>query len=114
MTKVITAAEAAKLIKDNSTVALTGFGLACVNEEMAISIEDRFKAEGHPNNLTVIHASAVGDRRTKGMSHLAHEGLIKRWIGGHRQRFSATQRPDRRKQMRSLQPSARGHHPTVP
>ena len=31
MTKVITAAEAAKLIKDNSTVALTGFGLACVN-----------------------------------------------------------------------------------
>lgn len=82
MTKVITAAEAAKLIKDNSTVALTGFGMACVNEEMAISIEDRFKAEGHPNNLTVIHASAVGDRRTKGMSHLAHEGLIKRWIGG--------------------------------
>ncbi|WP_455769205.1 CoA-transferase [Marinilactibacillus psychrotolerans] len=82
MSKIITAEQAAKLIKDNSTVALTGFGLACVNEEMAISIEERFVNEGHPKNLTMIHASAVGDRREKGMSHLAHEGLIKRWIGG--------------------------------
>lgn len=82
MSKIITAEQVAKLIKDNSTVALTGFGLACVNEEMAISIEERFINEGHPKNLTMIHASAVGDRREKGMSHLAHEGLIKRWIGG--------------------------------
>lgn len=82
MTKVITAAEAAKLIKDNSTVAVTGFGMSCVNEEMLIAIENRFNEEAQPKNLTVMHASAVGDRRTKGMSHLAHEGLIKRWIGG--------------------------------
>lgn len=82
MTKVITAAEAAKLIKDNSTVAVTGFGMSCVNEETLIAIENRFKEETHPKGLTVMHASAVGDRRTKGMSHLAHEGLIKRWIGG--------------------------------
>ncbi|MER2174869.1 MAG: acyl CoA:acetate/3-ketoacid CoA transferase [Carnobacterium sp.] len=82
MTKVITAAEAAKLIKDNSTVAVTGFGMSCVNEETLIAIENRFKEETHPKGLTVMHASAVGDRRTKGMSHLAHDGLIKRWIGG--------------------------------
>lgn len=29
-----------------------------------------------------MHASALGDRREKGMSHWGHEGLIKRWIGG--------------------------------
>ena len=31
---------------------------------------------------TAMHASAVGNRRDKGMSHWGHEGLIKRWIGG--------------------------------
>ena len=82
MATVITAAQAAELIQDGATVALSGFGMACVNEETLISVEQRFLAEGFPRNLTVVHASAVGDRRTKGMSHWGHEGLIKRWIGG--------------------------------
>lgn len=78
MSKVIKASEAAKLIKDGDTVAFSGFGLACVNEEMAIAVEKRFLEEGAPRNLTVMHASALGDRREKGMSHWGHEGLIKR------------------------------------
>nr|WP_276540963.1 acyl CoA:acetate/3-ketoacid CoA transferase [Salipaludibacillus agaradhaerens] len=80
--KVVTAAEAAELIKDNDTVAASGFGLSCWAEEMGISIEERFLQTGHPKNLTVMHASAVGNRRDKGMSHLGYEGLTKRWIGG--------------------------------
>lgn len=82
MSKVISAASAAELIKDGDTVAASGFGLSCWAEEMGISIEERFLNTGHPQNLTVMHASAVGNRRDKGMSHLGHEGLIKRWIGG--------------------------------
>ncbi|MEI2397936.1 acyl CoA:acetate/3-ketoacid CoA transferase [Paenibacillus phytohabitans] len=82
MTKVISAAKAAELIKDGDTVAASGFGLSCWAEEMGIAIEDRFMQTGLPRNLTVMHASAVGNRRDKGMSHLGHEGLIKRWIGG--------------------------------
>lgn len=82
MAKIISAKEAANLIKDESTVAVTGFGLSCWAEEMGISIEERFKETGHPKNLTVMHASAVGNRKDKGMSHLGHEGLVKRWIGG--------------------------------
>ncbi|MBP2114767.1 acyl CoA:acetate/3-ketoacid CoA transferase [Paenibacillus silagei] len=82
MTKVISAAKAAELIKDGDTVAASGFGLSCWAEEMGIAIEERFVQTGHPKNLTVMHASAVGNRRDKGMSHLGHEGLIKRWIGG--------------------------------
>lgn len=82
MTKVISAAQAAELIKDGDIVAASGFGLACWAEEMGIAIEERFLKTGRPRNLTVIHASAVGNRRDKGMSHLGHEGLIKRWIGG--------------------------------
>lgn len=82
MSKVISAAKAAELIKDGDTVAASGFGLSCWAEEMGIAIEERFLQTGHPQNLTVIHSSAVGNRRDKGMSHLGHEGLIKRWIGG--------------------------------
>ncbi|HEY8636353.1 MAG TPA: acyl CoA:acetate/3-ketoacid CoA transferase [Candidatus Limnocylindrales bacterium] len=82
MALVITAAQAADLIQDGATVALSGFGMACVNEETLASVEQRFLSTGAPRNLTVVHASAVGDRRTKGMSHWGHEGLIKRWIGG--------------------------------
>lgn len=82
MSKVISAAQAAALIQDGDTVAASGFGLSCWAEEMGIAIEERFMQSGAPRNLTVIHASAVGNRREKGMSHLGHEGLIKRWIGG--------------------------------
>ena len=82
MAQVITPQQAAALIKDGSTVALSGFGLACVNEETLIAVEERFLAEAAPRDLTVVHASAVGNRRDRGMSHWGHRGLIKRWIGG--------------------------------
>lgn len=82
MSKVITAAQAAALIKDGDTVAASGFGLSCWAEEIGIAIKDRFNETGAPRNLTIMHASAVGNRKEKGMSHLGIEGLIKRWIGG--------------------------------
>ncbi|MGJ7922014.1 acyl CoA:acetate/3-ketoacid CoA transferase [Neobacillus sp. LXY-4] len=82
MSKVISATQAAELIKDGDTVAASGFGLACWTEEIGIAVEQRFQQTGHPKNLTVMHASAVGNRREKGMSHWGHQGLIKRWIGG--------------------------------
>lgn len=82
MTKVISAEKAATLIKDGATLAASGFGLSCWAEELGISIEDRFIQTGHPQNLTVMHASAVGNRGEKGMSHFGYKGLVKRWIGG--------------------------------
>lgn len=82
MAKIISAAEAAKLIKDGSTVAASGFGLACWPEEMGIAIKECFNETGHPRDLTIMHSTAVGNRKEKGMSHLGIEGLIKRWIGG--------------------------------
>lgn len=82
MARVITAQEAAALIGDGATVGLSGFGLACVNEETIAAVEQRFLADASPRDLTVVHASAVGNRRDKGMSHWGHRGLIKRWIGG--------------------------------
>ncbi len=82
MAKIISANEFVQLIKDGSTVAASGFGLSCWAEEVGIAIKDRFNETGHPKDLTVMHSSAVGNRKDKGMSHLGIEGLVKRWIGG--------------------------------
>src|SRR5512140_984549 len=80
--RIITAEQAASLIRNGDTVALSGFGLACVNEETMIAVERRFLSQAAPRDLTVVHATALGDRRSKGLGHWGHEGLIKRWIGG--------------------------------
>jgi propionate CoA-transferase len=83
MTKVISASEAAALIKDSSTVGASALTLAGWPEELAIAVEKRFLASGHPANLTLVHASGIGDWKTRGTEHFAHHGMIGRWIGGH-------------------------------
>lgn len=80
--KILTKEEAALLVEDNDALAISGFELACANEEVAIALEERFMKTGSPQGLTVIHSSCWGNRREKGMSHLSHKGLLKRWIGG--------------------------------
>ena len=42
MSKVISASEAVNLIKDNDTLAVSGFGLAGVAEELLIALEERY------------------------------------------------------------------------
>ncbi len=83
MSKLITADEAATLLKDNMTVGTTGFGLAGWAEEIAEALEKRFKESGQPRNLTLVHASATGDWHERGTVRIGYEGLIKRWIGAH-------------------------------
>jgi len=83
MSKLITADEVVALIKDESMVAATGFGLAGWAEEVAQAIEKRFNESGHPQNITLMHASAIGDWKERGTTRLGKEGLVKRWIGAH-------------------------------
>lgn len=83
MAKIITAAEAAALIPDGATVGAAAMGQAGWPEEIGKSIEQRFLKEGHPRDLTFVHGSAITDWKSKGLTRFGHEGLIKRWIGGH-------------------------------
>ncbi|HJV44873.1 MAG TPA: acyl CoA:acetate/3-ketoacid CoA transferase [Bacillota bacterium] len=85
MSKMITAKQAAELIGDGYTVGASTVGLAGWAEEVAMAIEERYLTTGHPKNITLVHASASGDRvtRTKGTHHLGYEGLVKRLICGH-------------------------------
>lgn len=81
--KIITAAEAARLIADDATVATAGFIGIGFAEHLAKAVEQRFLSEGHPQNLKLVYAAGQGDGREKGLNHFAHEGLIRRVIGGH-------------------------------
>jgi acyl CoA:acetate/3-ketoacid CoA transferase len=82
--KWISAAVAVATIEDNSTLAITGSGGGLLEPDALLqALENRFKETGHPRNLTVVHALGIGDGNGSGLGRLAHEGLVKRVIGGH-------------------------------
>lgn len=83
MNKVITRQEAVGMIKDGMTLALLGFVTMSVPEELLVSLEERFLAEGHPRDLNVFYTSAIGDGGERGANHLAHDGLVRRMVGAH-------------------------------
>mgnify|MGYP006154360679 CR=1 FL=1 len=80
----MTAAQAAQLIQDGDTVGLMGGGGGLMEAtHLFEAVQERFLTTHHPKNLTVMHALGIGDKKTKGMNCFAHEGLVKRVIGGH-------------------------------
>jgi propionate CoA-transferase len=79
--KLITAAEAANLVKSGDTIIMSGSGQGhVVAESVLVQIEERFHATGLPRDVTLMHVGGTGDRAKKGPAHFAHEGLLKRSI----------------------------------
>lgn len=83
MSKLKSAAEAARLIGDGAVVAVnSSSGLLCPDAVLQ-ALGERFLASGAPKNLTAIHPIAAGDMfGTPGVDHIAHKGQIVRIIGG--------------------------------
>lgn len=81
--KVISAQQAAKLIKDGDTLVTGGFIGIGFAETIAKAIEARFHQDQQPQNLTLLYAAGQGDAKERGLNHFAHKSLIKRVIGGH-------------------------------
>jgi acyl CoA:acetate/3-ketoacid CoA transferase len=74
----------AAAIFDGATVVLSGSGGGLVEpDHITEAIERRFLATGHPRDLTLIHGLGIGDGVKSGISRFAHEGMVKRVIGGH-------------------------------
>ncbi|UCG12152.1 MAG: hypothetical protein JSU72_16860, partial [Deltaproteobacteria bacterium] len=82
--KVIGAADAAKLVNDGDFVAIQGSG-GGVGEPTTLiqAIRERFLVESSPKDLTLCHATGLGDRNEIGTDYLALPGLVKRDIAGH-------------------------------
>jgi len=81
--KIVSAAEAIAIVRDGDTIAFSGFVGTGTPDELILALEKRFLETGHPRDLTLVFAAAPGDGKDKGLNHLAHEGLVKRVVGGH-------------------------------
>ena len=81
--KVVSAAEAVAIIRQGDMVATSGFVGVGTPEAVYLALEERFLETGQPRNLGLLFAAAPGDGKDKGLNRLAHEGLVRRAVGGH-------------------------------
>ncbi|MEM9278823.1 MAG: acyl CoA:acetate/3-ketoacid CoA transferase [Pseudomonadota bacterium] len=81
--KVVSLEDAIATIADGDTVCVSGFVGIGTPESLLRGIEQRFLAHAAPKDISLLFAAAPGDGKDRGLNRLAHQGLVKRAIGGH-------------------------------
>src|SRR5947209_20056259 len=82
--KILTAAEAARLVRDGDTVATGGFIGIGFAENLAVALEKRFLGEdpgslaGGSKGLTLVYAAGQGDGGARGLNQCGHRGMVRR------------------------------------
>ena len=81
---ILTADQAAALIRDGQTVAIGGSGAGhAIPERMLEALGRRFRASGAPRGLQLIHPFGVGNQGSRGLEQMAHPEMYARIVGGH-------------------------------
>jgi propionate CoA-transferase len=81
--KITSADAAVALIRDGDVVTCSGFVGIGTPEALIAALERRFVDTASPRGLGLVFAAAPGDGNERGLNRLAHEGLIRRAVGGH-------------------------------
>ena len=81
--KIIEAADAVAVIHAGDTVASSGYAGSGTPDQLFASIEQRFLDNGEPRDLTFVFSTGQGDMKDRGLNRIAHEGLVRRVIGGY-------------------------------
>jgi len=83
MSKLVSAADAVATIDDQAVIAVNSSSGLCCPDAVLEALGTRYSVEGKPGSLTMIHPIAAGDMfGTKGVDHLAQDGMIDTIIGG--------------------------------
>jgi propionate CoA-transferase len=80
---LLSATEAAALVRSGATVASAGFVGCGHAEAVTAALERRFLAEGQPADLTLVYSAGQGDRAHRGVNHFGHAGMTSCIVGGH-------------------------------
>ena len=83
VSKLTTEAEAVARIRDGAVVTVSSSSALGCPDLVLAALGARFRAEGHPKALTMLHPIAAGDMYgVKGIDHIAQDGLLDRVIAG--------------------------------
>ncbi len=82
--RIMDAEKAVELIQDGDVLVIGGSGGGVTEPTTLLrALETRFLKTSHPRNLTLVHSTGIGDRESTGLNFFAHEGMVRREIGGH-------------------------------
>jgi len=81
--KIVEAADAVAVIHDGDIVASVGYGGNGTPDQLFVALEKRFVETATPRDLTLVFSTGQGDMKERGLNRLAHEGLVRRVIGGY-------------------------------
>ena len=81
--KIIPSSQVGRLIPDGASVLLHRHHLWRLRRGGLFTDRAFVLDCGHPRDLTLYWQASVGDMATKGLSHICHEGLLAKGVGGH-------------------------------
>ena len=81
--KFVSPAQAVGLIRDGDAVVTGGFVGTGSPDLLFKALAERFRASGHPRDLTYTFPAAPGDGNDAGINLVSIEGLVRRVVFGH-------------------------------